>query len=122
MRHQSQLPIHGMSRVCYCVYEFRKNSKGRKAMTERIKLTKENFGELLKEVTCDEEAEQYLKLKQQILDDQAKAKKFDDCLRNPNEVMQWSGNTISKWHLQIANNELLEQENKKLKKLLEAQS
>ena len=44
-----------------------------------------------------------------------KAKKLDDCLRNPNEVMQWSGKTISKWHLQIANNELLEQDNKQLK-------
>ena len=57
----------------------------------------------------------YIQLKQQILENQEKAEKLDECLRNPSEVMQWSGNTISRYHLQIANNKLLEQENKQLK-------
>lgn len=43
-----------------------------------------------------------------------KAEKFDACLRNPNEVMQWSGNTINKFHLQIERGNLLESQNKSL--------
>lgn len=58
-------------------------------------------------------------LKQQILDNQEKAEKFDACLRNPNERMHWSGSTINKFHLQIENNKLLEKENKQLKEKLE---
>ncbi len=58
---------------------------------------------------------EYKSLKAKLEGELEKAEKLDECLRNPNEVMQWSGNTISRYHLQISKNELLELENKQLK-------